>query len=760
VSPAAGKYGADVSVAGGPGVSLIRTKVHGPVPRTMVARPELVARLVRGSKRRLTLVRGQAGWGKSNVLAAWSLEDQRPFAWLSLDRGDNDPVRFFTYLIEALHVVAASVGEASASILRTPGVDVVEDVLPVLINELDAAATDCVLVVEDYHVIGNATIHEAVAYLVDHAPPNLEMVISTRVEPPLPLARLRGRGELLEIATTDLRFSVDDAHTMLVTHQGLDLDQSAVRRLVERTEGWPAGLYLAGLSLAGRARPQEFIDEFAGDDRHVVDYLTTEVLAAQTPEVREFMLATSVLERLCASLCDDVVGGTSSATMLRDIERSNSFLVALDNRREWYRFHHLFRDFLRKELASTDPPTETAANRRAASWLQNRGRVAEAIPHLVAANEAEDAAELIASSWRRFATSGEHETIRTWLELLPPAVRAGDSRLCIASALVSISTGRLDEVGHWIDQAARASAGGPFHDGFNSGTAAANCLRTVHAWLLGDLGACRAAGHVAVDGADEPSPWDAVTYTWFGASQFWLGERTEGLATLHEALKRCSADFRPPWIACLSILGLAHHLQGDDAAADSFAGEALALSAREGLNEYSRLTTAAHIAHAGSLTGRGEPDEARRELQRVVDGAHLGSGPVEIAHAFVALSTAAEAAGDLVAARSFLDDATQVVRVCADPGPVITEVLSRTGSTLDDAPRRSRPPRTMMFDLTEREMSVLRLLVSDLSQREIAAQLYISFNTVKTHSKTIFRKLAVGSREAAVARARELNLIR
>ena len=186
----------------------------------------------------------------------------------------------------------------------------------------------------------------------------------------------------------------------------------------------------------------------------------------------------------------------------------------------------------------------------------------------MAAGDVEEAGELIASSWLRFATSGEHETVRTWLGLLPPAVHDGDSRLCVASALVAISTGRLDEVGRWIDQAARAPAGGPFHDGFSSGAAAADCLRTVHAWLLGDLGACRAAGEAALRGADEPSPWDGVTYTWLGASLFWLGQRTGGsrrTAGGTEAVP--GGSFRPPWIACLSILGLTHHLQGDQDAA-------------------------------------------------------------------------------------------------------------------------------------------------------------------------------------------------
>ena len=750
-----------MAVAGAPGVSLIRTKVRGPITRALVPRPALVERLVHGPARKLTLIRGQAGWGKSSVLAEWSAADPRAFAWLALDRGDNDPVRFFMYAIEALHTVADSVGERSASILRTPGVDIVDQVLPVLINELDALPERSVFVLEDYHAIDGAEVHEAVSYLLDHAPANLELALSTRVEPPLPVSRLRGRGELLEIASADLRFSIADAHTLLIAHQGLILEPSDVVRLVERTEGWPAGLYLAALSLAGRDDPGDFIDAFAGDDRNVVDYLTTEVLAGQAVETRAFMLATSVLDRLCAPLCDHVVGGVGSAAMLSDIERSNSFLIALDSRREWYRYHHLFGELLRNELLSTDPAAAATANRRAAIWLRGRGFVPEAISHLVAAGEVEEAAELIASSWLRFASSGEHETVRAWLGLLPPAVHEGDSRLCVASALVAIVTGRLDDVGRWIDQAARAPAGGPFYDGFRSGAAAADCLRTVHSWLLGDLTACRAAGEAAILGARERSPWDGVTYTWLGASLFWHGHDKEGQAALREAVERCrAASFRPPWIHCLGMLSLTHHLQGDQDAARALAEEALAMSASAGLNEYSRLTAAAHITRAGLLTGIGRAEEAREELQRVLAVAHQGSGPVEITHAQVALSMAVQATGDTAGARAFLDDAQSVIRACPDPGPVITAVLHRAESRLA-GPRRVTQPLTPVFgDFSEREMAVLRLLASSLSQREIGSTLFISFNTVKTHSKSIFRKLGVATRADAVARARELDLIR
>ena len=749
-----------MSVAEAPGVALIRTKVHGPIARPLVPRPALVDRLVHGPARRLTLVRGQAGWGKSSLLAAWSASDPREFAWFALDRGDNDPARFFMYAIEALHSLAGSVGERSASILRTPGVDIVDQVLPILINELDALPASCVLVLDDYHTIDNAEVHEAVAYLLDHAPASLELVLSTRVEPPLPLSRLRGRGDLLEIASRDLQFSVADALTLLVAHQGLDVEPSDVNRLVERTEGWPAGLYLAALSLRGRDDAHEFIDVFAGDDRNVVDYLTTEVLAGQSEQARAFMLSTSVMDRFSAPLCDEVVDGTGSAAMLNDIEKSNSFLIALDNRREWYRYHHLFRELLRNELASTDPARAVIANRRAATWLREHGWVSEAVSHLVDAGDVEEAGELIASSWLPYGTSGAHETVRAWLELLPPAVHDGDARLCVASAVMGLSTGQLEGVQRWIDQAARVPARGPFHDGFRSGVAAADCLRTVHTWLLGDLGACRTAGEAAIGRASEPSPWDGVTYTWLGASTFWLGYPEEGVAVLQEGLKRSqAADFYPPWVACLSSLSLIHHIQGDQNAARAFLEEALALSARSGLDEYSRLTAAAHITRAGLLTQDGRHEEARKELDRVFQMAGRGAGPLEIAYAQVSLSVAARARGDALEAQNWVSDARSTIRACPDPGPVVTAMLERAGAGLVASHRAAGPLTPFATDFSERELDVLRLLASTLSQREIGAMLFISRNTVKTHTKSIFQKLGVGTRAHAVVRARELRLI-
>jgi LuxR family maltose regulon positive regulatory protein len=744
-----------------PRASLIRTKVHGPIARVLVPRPALVERLVHGPPRRLTLIRGQAGWGKSSVLAAWSAADSRPFAWFAVDRGDNDAVRFFRYAIESLRTVADSVGERSEALLRTPRLDIVDHLLPTLLNELDALPEPTVFVVEDYHTIDNAEVHEAVSYLLDHAPAHLELVISTRVEPPLPVSRLRGRGELLEVAAHELRFSSAEAHTLLVDQQGLALGPSDVERLVERTEGWPAGLYLAALSLHGREDTHEFISAFAGDDRNVVDYLTAEVLAGQSARTRAFMLSTSVLDRLSAPLCDQVVGGSCSAAMLTDIERSNSFLIALDNRREWYRYHHLFRELLRSELAITDAAGAITANLRAATWLRDKGLVSEAISHFVAAGDVDEAGELIASSWLSFATSGGHDTVRTWLALLPSATSDADCRLCVAGAVTAIGTGRLDDVGQWVDRAARAPARGPFYDGFASGVAAADCLRTVHSWLLGDLEACRAAGDSAIARAEKESPWDGVTYTWLGAAQFWLGHAEKGLATLSEGLDRCRAtSFHPALIACLSVASLVHDLQGDHDAALAMSEEAVSLSAGAGLDEYSRITAAAHITRAGLMTRAGRAEQARKELEQVVEVAHRGCGPVEIAHAHLALSRAAQVCGDDAGARRSLEHARSVVLACRHPGPVVTIALEEADAWSASPHRARQRPVPHATEISDREIAVLRLMAGGLSQREIGSTLFISFNTVKTHSKSIFRKLGVATRAEAVARARELRLIR
>ncbi len=752
--------------------TLIRTKLHSPVARELVPRPGLLTYLSSDSARRLTLIRAPAGWGKSSLLSTWSSAEgqNRSFAWLSLDSSDNDPVRFFMYVIEALRTLAPTIGDRSRPLLTTTGISIVDEVLPVLINELDALPETSALVIDDYHLISSAAVHEAVSFLVDHAPPGLELVISTRTEPPLNVARLRARGELLEIAIAQLGFSVAEATSLLNDLRGLGLDPADVSRLVDRTEGWPAGLYMAALSLRDRDDAHDFIALFAGDDRNVVDYLTTEVLNGQSADAHEFLLVTSVLERLTPALCDEVTGHVGSAEILRQMEDSNSFVIALDDKRQWYRYHHLFRDLLRHELLVTDPDRTVEAHRRAAGWLRVHGDISEAIFHTIAAGDIPEAVELVAEAWRPLSYLGSHQTIQSWLEALPDDVHRGDARLCVASAVTGIGLGQLDEVVSWIELAARAPAAGPFHDGFPSGLAAANCLRCVHNWLTGDLAACRESALEAINGGGEASLWDPFTLTWLGAATYWSGDSEEGLERLEDALVRYrsatlpSVDSKPhprpggaTAVACLGMLALAHLREGDADQALDRSDAALTLSRGIGFEEY-WVNTAALTARAGLLTAAGRTDDARAALDRALEVAARGSGPVELIHALVARALAAEADGDRPGARAYLGEARSTLMSCSDPGPVVTSLLRSAEDRLSVA-RPLPGSLPLIEEFSERELDVLRLLGSELSQREIGSTLFISFNTVKSHSKSIYRKLGVGTRSEAVGRARELQLL-
>ncbi len=390
------------------GSPLIGTKLLAPVQRDVIPRPEALAALSARPGRRLVLLRAPAGWGKSRLLQAWhSAEaEDRDFAWFALDAGDNDPVRFFSYLIEAMRRLAPGVGARSLEILQAPGASLVDDVLPALLTELEALPRSTVLVIDDYHLIESGEVHEAVETLLEYLPPTLELAISTRTEPPLSLARFRGRGQLTEISTRELRFSASEAEALLNEGQGLELEPTEIERLLKRTEGWPAGLYLAALSLRGRDDPREFIEDFAGDDRHLVDYLTAEVLEradGRVAPVPAGYIATRPVQRI-AVRCRDP-DQPLGAEILREIETSNLFLVPLDDRRQWYRYHHLFAELLRHELRVDQPQLEADVHRRAAAWLLEEGFKSEAITHLLRAEDYPTAVELIAESWYPIAAS-------------------------------------------------------------------------------------------------------------------------------------------------------------------------------------------------------------------------------------------------------------------------------------------------------------------------------------------------------------------
>ncbi|ORA07632.1 hypothetical protein BST14_27005 [Mycobacterium arosiense ATCC BAA-1401 = DSM 45069] len=376
------------SGAGEPAV-LLATKSEPPAIRAqLIERAGLIDTLSTEPSRKLTLLSAPAGWGKTTLLAQWvrGADDRRRRGWLSLDASDNEPARFWACAIVALGKAVPGVAPRALKHI-TMGADVRRVVLPTLLDELAAIDYQIALVLDDYHLVENRTVHEQVAFVVERMPQTFQLVIAARSDPMLPLARLRARGELLELRAEQLRFEAGEAADLFGGVLGLELTDAQVQLLFRRTEGWAAGLYLAGLSLAGRIDAAAFIQTFAGDNRHIVDYLMAEVLEGQPSHLREFLLRTSILGRLSGRLCDAVLETSDSASVLEKIERENLFVVPLDMSRQWYRYHQLFGELLRTELRRSEPDLVTDLHRRAADWFKREGLVDEAVPHLVAGGD-------------------------------------------------------------------------------------------------------------------------------------------------------------------------------------------------------------------------------------------------------------------------------------------------------------------------------------------------------------------------------------
>ena len=438
---------------------LLETKLFVPRPRRgLVPRPRLRARLDRGAGSKLTLVSAPAGFGKTTLLAEWLAAGQRSAAWLSFERGENDPVSFWTYVIAALRTVAPGVGASELALLQAPPPPAIQVVLTTLLNELGAIASDMVLVLDDYHVIDAPEVQDGMAFLLDHMPPRLHLVIASRADPALPLARLRGRGELVEIRAADLRFTPDEAAAYLNGVMGLQLTARDVAALQGRTEGWVAALQLAALSMEGRADVAGFIAGFAGDDRYIVDYLVEEVLQRQPDHVQTFLLQTSILGRLNGPLCDALTGQGGGNAMLEALDRGNLFLVPLDDRRRWYRYHHLFADVLRARLLDEQPDRVHELHRRASDWYEQHGERAEAIRHAMAGEDFERAADLIELAIPALRQGRQDETLRRWLEALPdelfklrPVLSVGYAgALMIRGELEGVEA-RLRDAERWLD---------------------------------------------------------------------------------------------------------------------------------------------------------------------------------------------------------------------------------------------------------------------------------------------------------------------
>ncbi len=444
---------------------LLATKLHVPRPRPdLVPRPRLAERLDEGLARGLMLVCAPAGYGKTILLADWARRGQQPVAWLSLDAGDNDPARFWRHGVAALDQARPGLAERVGPLLGPPAPSSYQGLLTALINELAAGpdAGHVLLVLDDYHLIESQAVHESLGFLLEHRPPGLRLVLASRSDPPLALARLRGGGQLAELRTGELRFTAQEAAALLrqgAAVSGVTLPETAVTALAARTEGWAAGLQLAALSLRGQPDAAGFVAVFTGSHRFILDFLAEEVLEQQSDQVRTFLLETSVLERLSGDLCDAVTGRTGSQSLLEQVERAGLFLVPLDEVRGWWRYHHLFADLLRARLQQEQAGRVVRLHRYAAAWYDDHEMADDAIRHAVAAGEVAWAARLIEQHFDElFYLRGEGVTVQRWLSALPADLVRTRPRLLLAQSLLAFHSGRMETVEPLLDAAEQAYA--------------------------------------------------------------------------------------------------------------------------------------------------------------------------------------------------------------------------------------------------------------------------------------------------------------
>lgn len=525
--------------------AIIANKLYSPPPRPkVVLRPRLSERLNEALHRKLTLISAPAGFGKTTLVSEWVAGCERPVAWLSLDEGDKDPTRFLAYLVAALQTIAANLGAGVLGLLQSPQPPPPTSIMTALLNEIATLPTHAVLVLDDYHVIGPTPVDEALTFLLEHLPPQMHLVIVTREDPDLPLARLRARGQLAELRATDLRFTPLEAAEFLNQVMGLNLSAEEIALLETRTEGWIAGLQLAAIAMQGEQDAARFIQSFTGSHRYVLDYLVEEVLQQQPERVQTFLLRTSFLNRLCGPLCDAVLLAPTAIGQetLEYIERANLFIVPLDHERRWYRYHHLFADSLRQRLHQSADVNEY--HKRASQWYEANGLEIEAFHHAAAANDLDRAERLLEGNGIPRHFRGTVTAILDWLESLPTTVLNSRPSLWWRHASLLLVNGHTTGVEERL-QAAEAAL---------QGTEADDQTRN----LLGQIAAARAT----------------LALTRYQVEGM-LVQSCRALEYLHpnNLATRTSATW---------TLGFAYYLQGDRAAAGRAFTEAISLGQASG----------------------------------------------------------------------------------------------------------------------------------------------------------------------------------
>jgi LuxR family maltose regulon positive regulatory protein len=741
----------------------LEAKLHAPVVRKdWVKRQELVDYL-EAAEARLLLIDAPAGFGKTTLAAQWrsSPSESRSFGWVSLDPGDNDPGRLWQHIVSAVQRARPEFGaDALLRTLRTRTPDFAGELLPLLVDGLAALLEPVILVLDDYHVIKERSCHDQVAFLLLHLPPTVQVALITRIDPPLPLARLRAAGEIAEVRARELRFAPAPAAKLVAAAAGVELSGHDLADLVARTEGWAAGLYLAALSLRGHPSPNVFIREFTGNSRFIVDFLAEEVLSRQSAEIRHFLRRTSILSRFCAPLCDAVVGSDNAAEIIEILERENLFVVPLDDTRQWFRYHRLFAQALGSELARAEPELVPVLHERASAWHRRSGLAEGAISHLQAAGDVAGAIDVISQHWSAYVSSGRAATVRGWLNLLGSSTLSADPLAAHCGAWAAAVSGDRELLRHWLPVVEAGSHDGPLPDGVHSLRSSAALLKATFGFE--GIGPMLDAAAEAVTLETNPaSPWYALARASYAAALYWSGD----LAAAAEQAKVAAtgtasvAAIRLRGFAFLSLIATE---QGnlDEAERHAHTACQIAGGADSSLGR-SPQACLAYTAAAAVSAGRGRLSEARGELERVlrVRRSRFAISPWPGVETMLRLAPVLFETGDRPGAIELLAEIRQLLSSSPDGADVLLARLDRLERRLARPGREVTLAAPPTEPLTEREVAVLRLLRGSLSLQEIGQQLSLSRNTIKTYTRAIYRKLGASTRLDAIARGRDSGVL-
>ncbi len=722
-------------------MTLVGTKLTPPTaPVQLVERPrlnEVLDRAFDDAAVRVLLVSAPAGSGKTTLVASWLATTDTSVAWLQADSADHDPARFWTHVVAALARQLPDLEAAVAAALPGSAVDS-RPLVERLTNHLAASGEPVALVIDDYHLITNEAVDHSIEQLVELAPATFTLVVCSRVDPSLRLSRLRVRGRLVEVRADDLRFAPAEA-TALLDHGDRAPLPHHIGALCERTEGWAAGLVLAGISLASSDDADAFVAQFQGDDRLVVDYLTEEFLASTSPEDRDRLLRTSILDRLSGPLIDAVCATTDGTVWLQRMASTNQLLVSLDRTGTWYRYHHLLADLLRLEATNSLGAELGELHRRAAAWHRDHGTALGAVEHYLHSGDHADAADLIYNEATELLNSGQLATLQRQIARLGPLAdqHAGTA---VVNGFIAFFTGRAAKAQHYLELARSLEP----DDGQ---VRLAIAMAIYLAISSGDV----ASALREAEEADEPTESaQSLSLIW---ARTWSGD-FDAAAPLLAVAERLAdqhgnvlvAESVPVYEAVIALE------TGRVADARRAAERAIERATANGRAE------TAGVAMAHSVIGRtsDDPDEAIAAATR---GIELAGESAMILSRSYAFTSAADVLSRLQHpdGEDLIRQARAMVDRCIDPGivgPYLNRIEARHGIL---APQPASP--SMVEQLTDREQAVLHYLPSQLSQRDIANELYVSLNTVRTHCKAIYRKLGVGDRKAAVQTARDHGLL-